>query len=59
MLLGSANIRIGLAQQDTPITIPHCVARRTTGANSTPRRNVQDQVRVYPLLCCSYHVLRL
>ncbi|WOH12740.1 hypothetical protein DCAR_0832248 [Daucus carota subsp. sativus] len=41
---GSANIRIGLAQQDTPITIPHCVARRTTGANSTPRRNVQDQM---------------
>ncbi|XP_057489002.1 actin-related protein 9 isoform X1 [Actinidia eriantha] len=41
---GSANIRIGLAQQDTPFNIPHCIARRTTGANQAPRRNVQDQL---------------
>lgn len=41
---GSANIRIGLAQQDTPLNIPHCVARRTTGANLAPKRNVQDQM---------------
>lgn len=58
MILGSANIRIGLAQQDAPVTIPHCVARRTTGANLTPKRNVQDQVRLYPLLSIIYRVLR-
>ncbi|KAJ0860454.1 putative Actin family, ATPase, nucleotide binding domain-containing protein [Helianthus annuus] len=41
----SANIRIGLAQQDAPFNIPHCIARRmTTGANESPRRNLQDQV---------------
>lgn len=44
LILGSANIRIGLAQQDAPFSIPHCIARRTTGANESPRRNVQDQV---------------
>ncbi|MFS7926044.1 putative Actin family, ATPase, nucleotide binding domain-containing protein [Helianthus anomalus] len=41
---GSANIRIGLAQQDAPFIIPHCIARRMTGANESPRRNVQDQM---------------
>lgn len=41
---GSANIRVGLAQQDIPFNIPHCIAWRTTGANQTPRRNVQDQM---------------
>ncbi|XP_035837595.1 actin-related protein 9 isoform X2 [Helianthus annuus] len=42
---GSANIRIGLAaQQDAPFNIPHCIARRMTGANESPRRNVQDQI---------------
>lgn len=41
---GSANIRIGLASQDVPFIIPHCIARRTTGANKSPRRNVQDQM---------------
>ncbi|GJS37925.1 actin-related protein 9 [Tanacetum coccineum] len=41
---GSANIRIGLAQQDVPFNIPHCIARRTTGANHPPRKNVQDQM---------------
>lgn len=41
---GSANIRIGIAQQDAPMNIPHCIARRTTGANQLPRRNVQDQM---------------
>lgn len=39
--LGSANIRIGLASQDTPLNIAHCIARHTT---QVPRRNVQDQV---------------
>ncbi|KAF3650763.1 putative transcription factor MYB1R1-like [Capsicum annuum] len=38
---GSANIRIGLAQQDTPFNIPHCISRRTT---QLPKRNVQDQI---------------
>lgn len=38
---GSANIRIGLASQDTPFNIPHCVARYT---NQVPKRNVQDQM---------------
>ncbi|XP_059650895.1 actin-related protein 9 [Cornus florida] len=41
---GSANIRIGLAQQDTPLNIPHCIARRTSGANQVPKRNVLDQM---------------
>ncbi|KAJ1383944.1 Actin family [Sesbania bispinosa] len=38
---GSANIRIGLASQDTPFNIPHCIARHTT---QVPKRNVQDQM---------------
>nr|XP_043628961.1 actin-related protein 9 isoform X2 [Erigeron canadensis] len=41
---GSANVRIGLAQQDAPFNIPHCIARRTAGANQPPRKNVQDQM---------------
>ncbi|XP_074319528.1 actin-related protein 9 [Silene latifolia] len=40
---GSANIKIGLANQDVPLIIPHCIARRTTGANTPPRKNVIDQ----------------
>lgn len=43
-ILGSGNVRFGLAQQDAPFSIPHCIARRTTGSNQSPRRNVQDQV---------------
>lgn len=42
--LGSANIRIGRAQQDSPLNIPHCIARRTS---QVPKRNVQDQVSLY------------
>lgn len=38
---GSANVRIGLAQQDSPISVPHCIARRTS---QSPKRNVQDQL---------------
>ncbi|XP_047315504.1 actin-related protein 9 [Impatiens glandulifera] len=41
---GSANIRIGLAQHDSPLNIPHCIARRVSGGNQQPRRNVQDQL---------------
>lgn len=40
---GSANIRVGLAQQDVPFNIPHCIAWRTAGANQAPKRHVQDQ----------------
>ncbi|XP_057959859.1 actin-related protein 9 [Malania oleifera] len=38
---GSANVRIGLAQQDAPFNIPHCIARYS---NQVPKRNVQDQM---------------
>ncbi|EPS72400.1 hypothetical protein M569_02361, partial [Genlisea aurea] len=38
---GSANVRIGLAQQDTPVSIPHCIARHTT---QLPKMNVRDQL---------------
>ncbi|KAL0684640.1 hypothetical protein Bca4012_051488 [Brassica carinata] len=27
---GSGNVRIGLAKQDTPFNVPHCIARHTT-----------------------------
>ncbi|XP_056169176.1 actin-related protein 9-like [Syzygium oleosum] len=37
---GSANIRVGLAQQDAPFTLPHCIARYTS---QVPKPNVQDQ----------------
>ncbi|GKV18994.1 hypothetical protein SLEP1_g29295 [Rubroshorea leprosula] len=38
---GSANLRVGLAHQDTPFIVPHCIARRTT---QIPKLNVQDQI---------------
>ncbi|TYH55830.1 hypothetical protein ES332_D09G263400v1 [Gossypium tomentosum] len=38
---GSANIRVGLAKQDSPFSIPHCIARRS---NQLPKLNVQDQL---------------
>lgn len=41
---GSANVRIGLAQQETPFTIPNCIAQYTNGANKAPKKNVQDQM---------------
>ena len=41
---GSANIRIGLATQDAPLNIPHCIARYT---NQIPKFKVQDQVNSY------------
>lgn len=52
--LGSANIRIGLAQQDTPLNVPHCIARRTT---QVPKRSVQDQVTSFsqfPMIFLSF-----
>ncbi|KAK7268738.1 hypothetical protein RIF29_21446 [Crotalaria pallida] len=39
---GSANIRIGLASQDTPFNIPHCIARHIKQLPKT--KNVQDQM---------------
>ncbi|WJX18767.1 Actin-like protein arp9 [Trifolium repens] len=39
---GSSNIRIGLASQDNPFNIPHCIAHYT---NQVPKKkNVQDQM---------------
>uniref|UniRef100_A0A1J3GRF1 Actin-related protein 9 n=1 Tax=Noccaea caerulescens TaxID=107243 RepID=A0A1J3GRF1_NOCCA len=38
---GSANVRIGLAKQDTPFNVPHCIARRNT---QTGKPNVLDQM---------------
>ncbi|XP_010542931.1 PREDICTED: actin-related protein 9 [Tarenaya hassleriana] len=38
---GSANVRIGLAKQDTPFSVPHCIARRTSQVG---KPNVQDQM---------------
>ncbi|KAF4380509.1 hypothetical protein G4B88_011755 [Cannabis sativa] len=38
---GSGNVRIGLASQDVPFNIPHCIARYT---NQVPKRTVQDQM---------------
>lgn len=38
---GSANVRVGLAQQDAPFIVPHCIARRTS---QLPKLNVQDQM---------------
>ncbi|XP_062108131.1 actin-related protein 9 [Humulus lupulus] len=38
---GSGNVRIGLASQDAPFNIPHCIARYT---NQVPKRTVQDQM---------------
>ncbi|KAJ7979905.1 actin-related protein 9 [Quillaja saponaria] len=38
---GSGSVRIGLASQDTPFNIPHCIARYT---NQVPKRNIQDQM---------------
>jgi len=40
ILSGSASIRIGLASQDTPFNIPHCIARHTKQTEG----NVIDQV---------------
>ncbi|KAF3456836.1 hypothetical protein FNV43_RR01490 [Rhamnella rubrinervis] len=38
---GSTNIRIGLASQDAPFNIPHCIARYTS---QVPKKSVQDQM---------------
>ncbi|KAL2562893.1 hypothetical protein AAZX31_20G189100 [Glycine max] len=38
---GSANVRIGLASQDTPFNIPHCIARHT---KQIPNFTVIDQL---------------
>ncbi|CAH2046596.1 unnamed protein product, partial [Thlaspi arvense] len=38
---GSANVRIGLAKQETPFNVPHCIARHNT---QTGKLNVLDQM---------------
>ncbi|KAL8508287.1 hypothetical protein ACS0TY_018758 [Phlomoides rotata] len=38
---GSANVRIGLAQHDAPVSVPHCISRHTS---QLPNMNVQDQL---------------
>ncbi|XP_020261397.1 actin-related protein 9 isoform X2 [Asparagus officinalis] len=40
---GSANVRIGFAQQNVPFDVPHCIARHVTESNQGPKRTVQDQ----------------
>ncbi|CAN1279607.1 Actin-related protein 9 [Linum perenne] len=52
---GSANVRIGAAQQDAPYSIPHCIARHT---NQTPKLNVQDQVMLNCQVTNSQHMDR-
>ncbi|XP_061990212.1 actin-related protein 9 [Rosa rugosa] len=48
---GSANIRIGLASQDSPLEFPQCIARRTT---QVPKINVQDQMLNTPVTTAQY-----
>ncbi|KAJ0234730.1 Actin-related protein 9 [Hirschfeldia incana] len=52
---GSANVRIGLAKQDTPFNVPHCVARHT---NLTPKPNLVDQMINNTQVIASQHVDR-
>lgn len=40
---GSANVRIGLAQQQVPLNIPHCIARYVNDGNQGPKQTLQDQ----------------
>ncbi|XP_052188307.1 actin-related protein 9 isoform X2 [Diospyros lotus] len=54
---GSANIRIGLAHQDAPFNIPHCIARHTTRATKAPKRIVQDQL-LNPQVTTAQHMER-
>ncbi|CAM8921247.1 unnamed protein product [Rhodiola kirilowii] len=41
---GSANVRIGLAQQEIPLSIPHCIARHVRGGSQGPKQYLQDQM---------------
>ncbi|CAN0904350.1 Actin-related protein 9 [Linum grandiflorum] len=52
---GSANVRIGAAQQDAPYSIPHCIARHTS---QTPKLNVQDQQLLNCQVTTSQHIER-
>ncbi|KAJ8623756.1 hypothetical protein MRB53_032286 [Persea americana] len=40
---GSANVRVGLAHQQAPFNVPHCIARFMKEWNVGPKRRVQDQ----------------
>ncbi|XP_009394524.2 actin-related protein 9 isoform X1 [Musa acuminata AAA Group] len=41
---GSANVRIGFANQQVPFNIPHCIARHVKGSDNRLTGSVQDQV---------------
>ncbi|XXG84923.1 hypothetical protein AAC387_Pa11g0123 [Persea americana] len=41
---GSANVRVGLAHQQAPFNVPHCIARFMKEWNVGPKRRVQDQI---------------
>ncbi|XP_073008436.1 actin-related protein 9 isoform X2 [Typha latifolia] len=41
---GSANVRIGLASQQVPFNIPHCIARNVKGLDEGMKRAVKDQM---------------
>uniref|UniRef100_A0A7N0USW2 Actin-related protein 9 n=1 Tax=Kalanchoe fedtschenkoi TaxID=63787 RepID=A0A7N0USW2_KALFE len=41
---GSANVRIGLAQQEAPLNIPHCIARHVREGRQGAKQYLQDQM---------------
>ncbi|XP_031483264.1 actin-related protein 9 isoform X4 [Nymphaea colorata] len=49
---GSANVRIGLAHQNAPFSIPHCIARHIRSSDSEgsqgPQLTIKDQMLVCP-----------
>ncbi|KAF3793622.1 Actin-related protein 9 [Nymphaea thermarum] len=49
---GSANVRIGLAHQNAPFSIPHCIARHIrssdSGGSRGPQLTIKDQMLVCP-----------
>ncbi|ESQ44684.1 hypothetical protein EUTSA_v10003170mg [Eutrema salsugineum] len=51
---GSANVRIGLAKQETPFNVPNCIARQNT---QTEKPNVLDQM-INTQVTTSQHVER-
>ncbi|KAJ0970301.1 hypothetical protein J5N97_023178 [Dioscorea zingiberensis] len=41
---GSANIRVGFAHQQVPISVPHCIARHVKGSDKESRLALRDQL---------------
>ncbi|KAJ0970294.1 hypothetical protein J5N97_023171 [Dioscorea zingiberensis] len=41
---GSANIRVGFAHQQVPISVPHCIARHVKGSDKESRLTLRDQL---------------